>query len=855
MLSFAACAADAPDSLRIEEPAFGPGTVRIHISLAPGYADDSLAVKLDGRAISAAFRVGPDGATAVVAVGEGVHELVARARFEIDGRTHAGSAVREFQPPPPLPPLLSSDPSDGASEVPRTAWLRLRFANPLREADRAGIELSCDGVRRPVAIHQTAPRTVILDPDSDLATATSCAVTWRGRAGPRQVRFATAPDRLTAHVLYDRGRNSSLAPFPDDYWLRRDPEDPSRQRLAIRSPGFERPDRLLVDALLAGTRELDGFSPIAHITIELSQAPDPYSMPWTPEQSLDPMASVGLFDVSPDSPGYGERVPFRMDVRTDRAWNRVSHTLLLFPSISLEPGRRYGVVVTRRALANAGRPFDATPFFRAARDHAESPADSAALRRVRRLAEDVLRTIETVARPPIRRDDVALALRFSVRHTDDIPRDLLAIKNDILDGPAPAFTIDSVTPENAAAVANGSDVAAVVRGTWQAPEWREKGLLFRRDDATDLPLRTGEKPVGFVLAMPAAAREGPVPVVMYQHGNPGSAEEDVLPHARQMLARAGFAVIGFTDVLNREVSPPGRNDGDRAYLQIYHMMWHLLFLQRIPDYFAQTNAEQLAFLRVIDAVAKVPRFVVEATDGHDSETLFGLAGDRPLSYVGVSEGANLAPAFLAFAPEVRAAVLVSGGRRFSEVLIHQRPGTILAPLSGLGFSQFRPRDVWVMLALFQTIFDRQDAHNFAAYLYRRPFLVAGSTRRASILLSAGLNDSSVPNHVTEALASALGPIPQLAPVARRVPILGLADSPVVANIDAVTTAAFSQFVPQGVAMVPATAGCLSPPLSPQSANEGHYCVQNAPEALLQRLIFLETALTDEAPLIVNPTER
>ncbi len=83
----------------------------------------------------------------------------------------------------------------------------------------------------------------------------------------------------------------------------------------------------------------------------------------------------------------------------------------------------------------------------------------------------------------------------------------------------------------------------------------------------------------------------------------------------------------------------------------------------------------------------------------------------------------------------------------------------------------------------------------------------------------------------------------------------IADSPVSANIDAATTAAYSQFVPQGVATVPPTAGCSSPPLSPQSANEGHYCAQNAPEALLQRLVFLETALTDEAPLIVNPTER
>ena len=84
------------------------------------------------------------------------------------------------------------------------------------------------------------------------------------------------------------------------------------------------------------------------------------------------------------------------------------------------------------------------------------------------------------------------------------------------------------------------------------------------------------------------------------------------------------------------------------------------------------------------------------------------------------------------------------------------------------------------------------------------------------------------------------------------PLLPTAESPIVANIDEQTTAAFAQFVPQGVAGVPATPGCSSPPLSARSAREGHYCVQNAAEALLQRLVFLESAVANAAPTIVNP---
>jgi hypothetical protein len=109
--------------------------------------------------------------------------------------------------------------------------------------------------------------------------------------------------------------------------------------------------------------------------------------------------------------------------------------------------------------------------------------------------------------------------------------------------------------------------------------------------------------------------------------------------------------------------------------------------------------------------------------------------------------------------------------------------------------------------------------------------------------------------VTEALARELGPIPQLLPIAQRVALLPVTDSPISANIDERTTAALAQFVPQGVPGVAATPGCSSPPLSARSAREGHYCVQNAAEALLQRLVFLETAITHAAPTIVNPVAR
>ena len=311
-------------------------------------------------------------------------------------------------------------------------------------------------------------------------------------------------------------------------------------------------------------------------------------------------------------------------------------------------------------------------------------------------------------------------------------------------------------------------------------------------------------------------------------------------------------MIGFTDTLNREVSPDGASDEERAYQQVLDLLLSIVARHKVPDYFIQTNAEQLAFLRAIEEIASIERFDTGDPDTVTLAQTFGIDPTQPLLYVGVSEGANHAPALLAVAPEIRAAALVAGGRRFSEVLIHQGEQSFLEPLSILGFRQLGPSDVWVLLSLIQTMFDTQDPHNYAPFIYRRPIEVMGTTRKASILLVEGLDDSLVPNHATEALARALGPLVHLEPVARVVPGLVPTPGPVVGNVDSRTTAAFFQFVPEGVPGLLPSAGCHSPPLSKRSAREGHRCAQSAEGSLRQRAAFFASALRDDAPTIDVP---
>lgn len=835
----AAACTPGPGAVQIGAPAFGGGIARLEILLGTDLVPDSLTVLLDGVPVAGPFSPTPSGVVVSVAVADGATAtLAASARFVRGGveETHADS--RSFTAPVRTPALVASSPAAGATDVLRTEWLRLEFASAVPTAALAQLRLDCADIQwaeHPTTVHALEPTVLVVNPVGTLPSDAQCGLSWQGPAGPELLLFSTAAAGPHAEVVYDRTQERSAVPYPDDLYTVADPSTATGLRLAVPAPGGPTDVTFLFNTLLPETNQLDGFSPIAHFTLELSDAPDVSSLPQTPADSLDPLASVALLDLSAGA-SFGARVPFRLEARSDTsALGVVSHSLLVFPSIPLAPGGRFGLVVTRRARVDAGRPLDPSPFFASALGGAQ-PNEDPRVTQVRSLASDVL-AAAAAASPPIAPDDVALALRVSIRSTDDVPNDLLAIKSQVLAAPPPTWTITKVTAETSAT----SQVAAIVEGTWQAPDWRANGFLVR--DAAGVPIRQATRSIPFILALPKAALSHSVPITMYQHGNPGSSDREVPSQARKTLAGAGFAVVGFTDPLNREIAPNETDPVAKITAQVYAIFLPLTQFQRIPDYWVETNAEQLAFVRMLATLGSLDVLPVGAPDGVPD-----LDPGQPLTYVGISEGANHGPGLLPYAPEIKAAALVAGGRRFTEVMIHQQADVVLSQVGGF-FQNLTPAEIWAALSLFQGIFDVQDEHNHARFLYRDPFTISGTTRRASLLLIEGLDDSLVPNHATDSLAWEVGPVPHLAPVQRPIPFLTTVTGPVVGNVDAETSAALFQYVPTGVPGIPPTPVCTV--LPPSSGGEGHYCAQSAAESLHQREVFFQSALTG-VPRIIDP---
>jgi hypothetical protein len=711
-------------------------------------------------------------------------------------------------------------------------WLRLTIE---RSAPTPATELACDD--EPIAFESNRIEgrpadhlsLLVVNPVAPLPEGARCVLSWQTADDAGELRFEVAHARPPLAIDYDRRQRDHLTPFPDDAFLEPDETTPTGWRLEL--PALERAldVRLVLGALSSAVGHPDGFSPAGPIVVELPEAPDLVSLPMGLEDSVDPLATVGLFDVDPESPTFRQRLPFQLLMRSERdTGGRDCHLLIVEPGHPLRRGGTYGLVITRRALTASGRPLGPSTFLSEALAASET-SPGAATERVRQRLAPVLDALGA-STPPIQPDDIALVLRISIRSLDGVTDDLRSIRDQVAQIERADVTILDTQPDHIA----GSPIAAIVQGRWRAPQWRAGNTLAR--DAEGHPRRTDPIDLPFLLVLPRAAFDGPVPIVWYQHGNPGRHEE-LVATARRGLAEAGFAVIGFTDVVNREISRHGNSDADIA-AQVRAVFFALIGERRLPDWMALlTNAEQLAFRQVIEAMGDLDQLPLGDPDGRPE------VDPSQLTYLGISNGATHGLAVLPFLPEVRAAALIVGAGGYASFLIHQSSDEIYETVAHI-FPNLRRRDVYAGLVLLQLAYDHQDAINFARFLYREPLASTVDGGPPSVLLVAGVADPFVPIYVSRSAAWSLG-IPAVEPTSAG-PMLESVPAPLSNNLGEGVTAGYVEYVPAGIPGRAPSPGC-------EAIAHGHYCPQLSPFALQQRRVFLRTQVI--ANVSPRPRER
>jgi hypothetical protein len=837
------------------------GVMPVEVALGAGVDPADVRVALDGNDVTASFTAGGAGLVGALPVpAPGSHRLAVTRPIALSFGSF--TEVAFFEAPTAAPEVLAVEPT---GTLPRGAWLRFRLAAPAAPSDLVGFgfAIECDGEPVARSAHVLDDGSLVLNPSPALPAGAACRAAWRAQGGAvAEASFAVAPDAgfTSATVLYERASPLSIAPFPDDYWLEDDPTQPSGHRVELPDPQFpESTQRTAFNALAGLVRQADGWSRQTPIVVALSDPLEPTLVPEDPTASVDPLAPIALVDVDPASPDYGQRIPYRLLARTDprpaSVGGGVDHNAIVFPTIDLREHGRYALVVRRGAFAagEPGRSFGPSPLFTevlAGPSAGESPEAT----RARAAVGDALAALASLPGVPIPPEDVALALSISIR-THPSVNDLVAVKEQALAATPPELVLPDLASDPCPRPPSSMEIdpfcvrliakrGVEVHGRVRLPRYRTAAGAFDRDPVTGAPRVTGTDEVPLVLTLPLAALDGPVLPVMYQHGNPGHPDE-LLGGNSEQIDDAGFALMGVRDSLNREICRELEfltNDELCIQSQVLVIFGGLLVNQRLADFWLQTAADQIYFLRAIQGMASLD-LLHEDAGGNPALGPDGQPEIDPstILYKGISEGANNAQRFLPFAPEILAAEATVGGARLGETLIHQSADEILSQITTF-LSQLKPTELWVGLSLFQAAFDPQDGHTYLRHLYQEPLLpFAGSSdvTPPSTIWTEGVGDTLVPNNASRAMARELG-IPHVRPVEVAVPGLEQVDAPLAGNIAPGITAGYFQFRPSD------TPDCRDR-VPPQL--EGHYCAQSSAEAKRQRLHFLLTALDGDAEIV------
>jgi len=272
-----------------------------------------------------------------------------------------------------------------------------------------------------------------------------------------------------------------------------------------------------------------------------------------------------------------------------------------------------------------------------------------------------------------------------------------------------------------------------------APYTATGGEIFIGDDGAAIVHRM--EVMRFAVSVPnIPVPPSGLPICIYQHGTTGDWGSFIQDGTAERLAAEGIAVISTDQVLHGP-----RNPGADPSLSFFNFNNPIAArdnpLQGAADAWSQMR---LAFDLSFDDGTGVNRVVK-----FDKDRLF---------FFGHSQGGLTGPAFVAFEPALKGAVLSGTGGGFYLSLLYKTE-----PVSFRDLIQTLVRDEPVdednpTLALAQMAIERSDTINYAPFMARKPQLGPDGTPMApkNIFHTEGFTDHYTPIPVIEAFATALG---------------------------------------------------------------------------------------------------
>jgi hypothetical protein len=572
--------------------------------------------------------------------------------------------------------------------------------------------------------------------------------------------------------------------------------------------GFPAVGNLVPQVMAVIERERPGFSTGGPTYFRFSDALDSDVLP-TPAASTSEDSAIWLLDIDPDSPRYGERLPFiaTFHAPADTYWPGDTLAVRPVPGLGMRPGTRHAVVVRHDHLrAGDGTAVVASRAFERLKDGWETSD-------VQDAYSDLFSELEVLRIP---REDILVATAFT---TSDPARELDRLRQDVHAQPLPEVQAWSYLGGSATRVTYESEFDAYEYFSGVPPYTEALGEGAFEFDAAGNPLHRTARPVKFAITAPTTEEpQGGYPIVVYGHGTGGSQRSHVNREGLR-LAPEGIAMIGFEAALH------GQRSADLASVE------SLLFTNPVAarEMVRQTVVDMMLIYRMIGAGS----FDLSAEDTGGDPISF--AAD-PVLFMGHSQGSQEAGLLLAVEPTVEAAFLSAGGggsliavfdRKFEGQDIH----CLVAVAAGV-FDCSRFTEDHPAAYLVQALLDPADPLNFAHRFLRERL---PSESAVSIYMTEGTADEHTPPRSIEALAVAIG-LPRVLPVYSTSLAYELADLPsVMAPVDGNLSLPGGRTVTGGLA---------------QWDDVDHFVIYDEPTGWDAYIQFFNTALSEPHPVIV-----
>lgn len=515
--------------------------------------------------------------------------------------------------------------------------------------------------------------------------------------------------------------------------------------------------------------KIPGAGPGAAIYFRFGGPLDPRSLPQGAEATLTPAASAQVLDVTPGSPGYGQRAAVQAAFHAEEGRTIGPNwlSLLPVPGLPLRERTTYAAVVLSSAAGKArgaaGERLQRSPDLERLLA-AEAPKDEPYRTAWQRYAPLRDYLDKSAASGGIDRTEIVAATVFT---TQDATSSMQRLRQAV-------YTQAKVpSPLDLRYLRSHDGLTDLFLGAYEAPNfqdgeppyWDEGGGL--RLDAMGTPQVVRTEKLRFALSVPTGdpPPEG-WPVILYAHGTGGDYQTFIregldLRAALVERSPAGadkdrppvrMAMIGIDQVLHGP-RVPGGADPDITFFNIQNLL-------ASRDNVKQGAADDFQLVRLVESMQIDKAPVTGRLIKFDPKRIY---------FVGHSQGGLTGPLFLAAEPKVKAAVLSGAGAVLILSLLHKTEPTDIAGLVG-SLLQETPTPDHPLLNLLQAFFESSDPNNYGPLLFRRP--PPGQPPK-SVFQTLGLTDHYTPVPNLAAFALSLGVQP-MEPRLYELPGLGAA---------------------------------------------------------------------------------